>query len=169
MKKVSVLLGLAVLGSLFAVNEVQAQFSDMTATAPVHTHSRFPHLLRSLSLASQNKLTPSPIYTYSRSGITAQRVHEWNGQQQLNNPWHGNYNYWRWQRPTALVVPPTASFTSEYNWGVGQTRSFPIYHQFGRDGGGSIGGGGGAFGNTPDQPWSTSQFGVYPVRAPWHH
>lgn len=172
MKRLPVILGLALLASLFAVEESSAQISDMTLVnpAPQSLRRTIPRVRKSLTGALRNRFTPSPAYTYSQKGATAQRVHEWNSQQQNSYPWHGNSNYWRWERPTALVVPPTASFMSEYNWGVGQTRSFPIYHQYGRDGGGSIGGGvGGAFSNTPYEPWSTSQFGVYPVRAPWHH
>lgn len=169
MKRLPVILGLALFTGLFSVDNAVAQISDMTPTSSVATRSTFPRPRDTFKFALQNRFSPRPIYTYSQPGITAQRVHEWNGQQQNNYPWHGNYNYWRWQRPTALVVPPTASFQTEYNWGVGQTRSIPIYHQFGRDDGSTIGGGGGAFSNTPYQPSSTSQFGVYPVRAPWHH
>ena len=37
------------------------------------------------------------------------------------DPWVG--------RPMALVVPPTAEFTTEYGWGVPSSRVAPIYHQ----------------------------------------
>ena len=170
MKRLPIILGLALLTSLFAVEQATAQISDMTLTSPQTSGRKLPKVRASLQGILKNRFTPHPVYTYSKNGVTAQRLHEWNTEQQNSYPWHGNYNYWRYERPTALVVPPTASYMSEYNWGVGQTRSFPIYHQFSRDVGGSVGGGGGgAFSNSPYQPSSTSQFGVYPVRAPWHH
>lgn len=171
MKKFTVILGLALVGSFFTVEQAQAQNNDMTMTTPVRTWSTYPRLPRVLGAAARDHFSPQPLYPYSRGGIDAQRMHEWNVNQANSYSWHGNYNYWRWQRPTALVVPPTASFHTTYNWGVGQTKSDPIYHQFGRDHAGMIGGGQGGHGfqNTPYSPSSTNQFGVYPVRAPWHH
>ncbi len=124
--------------------------------------------LRSLKMASHNPhYSPEPYYTYSKRGINAGLTHGWNQQEQAARPWHGGYNYWRWGEPTALVVPPTAAFQTSYAWGVGQVRSTPIHHQFGRQDAGMIGGGAGMFSNTPYWPSSTDQFGVYPVRAPW--
>lgn len=72
-------------------------------------------------------------------------------------------------RPMALVVPPTAEFTSEYSWGVPSSRVMPIYHQFRRPypGPGAVPGAGGAMLPTPNQPSDTVQFGVHPVRGPW--
>ncbi len=172
MKKLTVILGLALFGSMFATEQVNAQ-NDMTYTTPVRTRSTYPRFARSRIMAARDHFSPQPAYAYSRAGIDAQRMHEWNVNQANSHAWHGQYNYWRWQRPTALVVPPTASFQTSYNWGVGQTRSDPIYHQFGLDQGGIVGGdfggGGYGFGNTPYWPSSTDQMGVYPVRAPWHH
>lgn len=120
-------------------------------------------------LAVQDHFSPDRFYTYSSAGLDATRMNRWNGVQAQQYSWHGNYNYWRYRQPTALVVPPTAAFQTEYNWGVAQTRSLPIYHQFSQNGGGgAVGGGeGSGFSNTPYWPSSTSQFGIYPVRSPW--
>ena len=119
-----------------------------------------------LPLSATDHFSPHPLYAYSPHGVEASWTHNWNKQQMNNHPWHGGHNYWRFGTPTALVVPPTAAFHTTYRWGVGQTTSTPIYHQFGTGGAGMIGGGGG-FSNTPYWPSSTNQFGVYPVRAPW--
>ena len=72
-------------------------------------------------------------------------------------------------RPLALVVPPTAEFTSEYSWGVPSSRVTPLYSQFRRpySGVGVVPGAGGRFLPTPTQPSDTVQFGVYEVRGPW--
>ena len=124
--------------------------------------------VRSLKMASHNPhYSPQPYYTYSNRGIGAGLTHGWNQQEQAARPWHGGYNYWRWGEPTALVVPPTSAYHTTYAWGVGQVRSTPIHHQFGRNDAGMIGGGEGMFSNTPYWPSSTDQMGVYPVRAPW--
>ena len=126
----------------------------------------YPGPAHRAGLALRDHFSPSPCYTYSKSGIDAQRIHQWNQSQAAMRPWHGGYNYWRYGAPTALVVPPTAAYQTEYSWGVGQTRSMPIYHQFGRNKPGG-GGGAGLFANTPYRPSNTNQFGVYPVRGPW--
>ena len=130
------------------------------------TTGDYPRLKESLLYASQDPFSPRPLFSYSASGIDAAMTHKWNQQQQQTRSWHGGHNYWRWGRPTALVVPPTASFGSQYSWGVGQTRSLPIYHQFGRQNPGS-GGGPGQYADQPYWPSSTQQLGVYPVRASW--
>jgi hypothetical protein len=122
---------------------------------------------RTAVYALQDPYSPHPYYAYSNRGIQAGVTHQWNYQEASTRPWHGNYNYWRWAEPTALVVPPTSAYHTTYAWGVGQVRSTPIHHQFGREGAGMIGGGEGMFRNTPYWPSSTEQFGVYPVRAPW--
>ena len=85
--------------------------------------------------------------------------------------WHGNYNHWHYQQPTALVVPPTASTSSSLSWGVAQTEVRPLHHQFNRNYPGGAGGAGGAggFRTTPYWPSHTDQFGVYYVRGPWGH
>ena len=123
--------------------------------------------LKTLTMASHNHFSPHHIYTYSNPGLRAGRTHTWNQAEAAGRPWHGNYMNWRWREPTALVVPPTASYQTSYAWGVGQVRSTPIHHQFGRSGAGIIGGGSGAYSPTPYWPSSTDQFGIYPVRAPW--
>ncbi|HEV7280211.1 MAG TPA: hypothetical protein VGN57_08365 [Pirellulaceae bacterium] len=90
-----------------------------------------------------------------------------------STPWHGGYAYINYGRPTALVVPPTAALQTKWAWGVGNTVSVPIYHQFGRaypgaypvEGG--VGYNGMPFQATPLWPSSTDQFGVYYVRGPW--
>ena len=125
------------------------------------------NILRTLKMASHNKYSPQPIYTYSNKGLNAGRSHTANQNASAGQPWHGNYMNWRWREPTALVVPPTSVYQTTYNWGVGQTRSTPIHHQFGRQNAGMSGGGAGSYSPTPYWPSSTDQFGLYPVRAPW--
>lgn len=121
-----------------------------------------------LKMAAHNAYSPAPVYTYSNPGVKAQRTNTWNQNQAAGRSWHGEYQNWRWREPTALVVPPTAAYQSSYAWGVGQTRSTPIHHQFGNQGTGMEGGGmGGNAPYTPYNPSSTDQFGIYPVRAPW--
>ena len=83
--------------------------------------------------------------------------------------WHSTW-YDPWEgRPIALVVPPTAEFQTQYGWGVPSSRVAPIYHQFRRPypGPGAVGGSGGGFLPTPNQPSDTVQFGVNAVRGPW--
>ncbi|MFK7766851.1 MAG: hypothetical protein AB8B55_06485 [Mariniblastus sp.] len=121
-----------------------------------------------LMAARKGRFSPAPVYTFSNPGVLAGRTHGWNQMEAASRPWHGDYSNWRFREPTALVVPPTSSYQTSYAWGVGQVRSTPIHHQFGRQGlgmGGSEGGGG--FSQTPYHPSSTDQFGLYPVRAPW--
>jgi hypothetical protein len=124
----------------------------------------YPTPAETLALAHRDHFSPKRVYAYSRTGVDATRMNSWNQQKAAECAWHGEYNYWRFGVPTALVVPPTAVFQSEYNWGVAQTKSIPIYHQFGRNY--SDVGGGGMFANRPYWPSSTNQFGIYPVRAP---
>lgn len=80
--------------------------------------------------------------------------------------WNRNYAYTDYGQPTALVVPPTAQLQTNWGWGVGSSRISRIDHQFQRNypGGGPFGG---PFRPTPVWPSDTTQFGVYPVRAPW--
>ncbi len=72
-------------------------------------------------------------------------------------------------RPMALVVPPTAEFTSEYAWGVPSSRVMPLYHQYQRPypGPGAVPGQGAGMLPTPYWPSDTVQFGVHSVRGPW--
>lgn len=118
--------------------------------------------------AVKDSFSPHRVYTYSNPGLAAGHVHAWNQAEQNVHAWHGGYENWRWGTPTALVVPPTAAYGTSYAWGVGQVRSTPIHHQFGRGGAAMLGGSGeGAFQRTPYFPQSTDQFGVYSVRGPW--
>jgi hypothetical protein len=82
--------------------------------------------------------------------------------------WHSGWYDPSVGRPLALVVPPTAEFTTEYGWGVPSSRVMPIYHQFRRPypGAGAVPGSTG-FMPTPAQPSDTVQFGVHPIRGPW--
>lgn len=84
--------------------------------------------------------------------------------------WHSSWYDPAEGRPIALVVPPTAEFQTQYGWGVPSSRVAPIYHQFRRPypGPGAVGGGGGGFMPTPNQPSDTVQFGVNAVRGPWN-
>lgn len=88
----------------------------------------------------------------------------WAQQAAAQQPWHGQHYYMPYGQPTALVVPPTGIMQQNYSWGVSQNTMTPIYHQFG---GAAVPSAGGAFYATPRWPSRTSQFGVYPVRAPW--
>ena len=117
--------------------------------------------------AARNHFTPNRVYTYSNTGIRAGLTHQWNQQEASSRNWHENYQYWRYGEPTALVVPPNASYGVSYGWGVGQVRNFPIHHQFGLGSAGVRGGGAGTGYKTPRLPSHTDQLGVYPVRAPW--
>ena len=112
---------------------------EVTANC-VDTRTGYPRWDYRLRYANWDKISPHPYYSYSRRGIEAQLTHQWNQQQMNNYAWHCNNSYWMYGRPTALVVPPNSSFQSIYSWGVGQTRSVPIYHQFGRPYPGTAGG-----------------------------
>ena len=138
----------------------------LDAEGRVQPQTSFVNPRAGLKYAARDFFSPNPVYAYSGEGTRAGRTHSWNQSQQSQNSWHGGYNTWRYGQPTAVVVPPTASYQSTYSWGVGQTRSTPIHHQFGR-GGGSAGGVAGGLANTPYFPWSTDQFGYYPVRGNW--
>jgi len=82
-------------------------------------------------------------------------------------PWHGEHYYPDYRVPIALVVPPTAGNTTEYAWGVGNTRITPIYHQFMRPYPGDFVPPGTPFYPVPPWPSSTTQFGVHYIRGPW--
>jgi hypothetical protein len=186
MKKFSVVLSLVLVGTVvMTAVDAKAQshfrsrracaaagpviYSGQDAEGMVQTNDvGFVGPLRSAKMALHDPFSPSPYYAYSNRGINSGLTHQWNQSEAAGRPWHGDFNNWRWGEPTALVVPPTAAYQSSYAWGVGQVRSTPIHHQFGRGSAGMIGGGGGGqFSNTPYWPSSTDQFGVYPVRAPW--
>lgn len=110
---------------------------------------------------------PNPVYANSPRGQYATGLHYWNEQQAMQTPWHGNYYHYQYGTPLALVVPPTASFQSNYSWGVGRTTSTPIYHQFARPYPGMATGGPHGLHRTPYWPSNTNQFGVYYIRGPW--
>ncbi len=135
----------------------------------VNTRTGYPNPVYRLRYAAWDRMSPRSFYSYSRHGIEAQLTHQWNQDQMQQHPWHCQYNYWQYGRPTALVVPPNSAFQTVYSWGVAETRSVPIYHQFGRAYPGHDGGAAGQarFYNTPSWPSNTSQFGVYPVRGPF--
>ncbi len=80
--------------------------------------------------------------------------------------WNRNYAYTDYGQPTALVMPPTAQLQTNYGWGVASSRISRIDHQFQRNypGPGEFGG---PFRPTPVWPSDTTEFGIYPVRAPW--
>jgi hypothetical protein len=82
-------------------------------------------------------------------------------------PWHGEYYHTNYGVPIALVVPPTANSQVDWGWGVTQSESRPIYHQFLRPYPGDFAGGEMGFLPTPQWPSHTRQFGVYSVRGPW--
>lgn len=155
-------------GSVGAVLGNSGGGAIVDADGRVQPQSHFIHPKQTLRNAAKDAFSPNPIYTYSPQGLRAGHVHAWNQSQANAHSWHGGYNTWRFGQPTAVVVPPTASYQSSYAWGVGQTRSTPIHHQFGR-GAGSFGGGsfGSGFQNAPYFPRNTNQFGYYPVRASW--
>ena len=118
--------------------------------------------------AVKDFFSPHRVYAYSNSGVQAGHTHEWNNSEQNVYSWHGGYKNWQYGTPTALVLTPTAAYQSSYSWGVGQTRSTPIHHQFGRGSAANVGGGNGShFKTTPYIPTSTDEFGVYGVRSPW--
>ena len=123
---------------------------------------------RTAAMALSDPYSPRPYYAYSNPGIRAGLTHQWNYEEAASRPWHGDYSHWRYQEPTALVVPPTSSYHTTYAWGVGQVRSTPIHHQYGRGNAGMITiGGGDQFPAAPYWPSSTDHMGVSPVRAPW--
>lgn len=182
MKKMGITIGLVMVATLVATTTVSnaqcyGSFGDTSNRVPIYsgtdadgmTMTNFEgHNLppKPLLMGMHNPYSPQPVYTYSKRGILAGRTHTWNQNEAAQRPWHAGYMNWKWGEPTALVVPPTASYQTSYAWGVGQVRSTPIHAQFNRRGAGMIGGGG-AFQPTPYHPSSTNQFGIYPVRAPW--
>jgi hypothetical protein len=80
--------------------------------------------------------------------------------------WNRNYSYTDYGQPVALLVPPTAQLQTNWGWGVASSRISRIDHQFQRNFPG-YGQFGGPFRPTPVWPSDTTEFGVYPVRAPW--
>lgn len=173
MKKFGLLVCLMV-GSLVMANNADAQlrgnrtiYNGLGADAMTTTNDvGWVGPIKTVRGAARNRFSPNRLYTYSNAGVRSGLTHQWNQQEAASRPWHGNHQYWRYGEPTALVVPPTAGYQTSYGWGVGQVRSAPIHHQYGRGGAGMIGGGA-MSSPTPYWPSNTEQFGVYPVRAPW--
>ncbi len=85
--------------------------------------------------------------------------------------WHGPFYHAAYGAPMALIIPPTAEYTSDYAWGVCGTSQSRNDTQFQRPYPGPYGYdyGYGSYGFMPTPPWpsNTRQFGVYPVRGPW--
>ena len=101
--------------------------------------------------------------------VLAQEAHAGGGRFRLraqNYSWHAPYYHTAYGAPVALVVPPTAKYTTDWGWGVGNTRMSRIDHQFARPWPGPFGGGGPIY-PMPHWPSDTNQFGVYNVRGPW--
>ena len=181
MKKLGLIMSLVVFATLMGTtNQADAQRFKTRAlfkgTAPIYVgadadgmtltdYTRRISPRATFRIGVHNPYAPQRFYPYSNPGVLAQRTNTWNKNERLNHSWAGNYNNWRWREPTALVVPPTAAYSTSYAWGVGQVRSTPIHHQFHSGFGGGFGAGGGL--NTPYLPSSTDQFGLYSVRAPW--
>ena len=121
-----------------------------------------------VSRANVMKYHPAPFHALGRRGRRAAATHQWNMTQAEGLPWHGQYYNAQYGAPVALVVPPTAAYISNYGWGVGNTTSTPIYHQYARPYPGQASGTkGGTFHATPLRPSDTQQYGFYPVRGPW--
>ncbi len=95
------------------------------------------------------------------------RASRWGYRHAQTMPWHGGYYHTATGSPVALVVPPTAQSQMFWGWGVAQSGTRPIYHQFARPYPGEAVGGEGQFSPTPVWPSHTDQFGVYYVRGPW--
>lgn len=161
------LMGTAVFTANASAQEAEEACSDgiFCAQSQIRRHQFFPIRAKRMMLSVGH---PSPIYAHSRAGIDATRTHRWNQAQAQQRSWHAGYYYPAYGQPLALVVPPNSSFQSVYSWGVGNTQSVPIYHQFGRDyPGAAAGATPGMYKRVPSQPWNTHQFGVYYARAPW--
>lgn len=150
-------------GSCSGGGQMMGGSGEYGMTQPVCTDKRLGGSL----FAFHDRYSPYPHYAYGRNGVRASWEHSWNQNRAQITPWHGGHQYWRFGTPTALVVPPTAAFQTSYAWGVGQTRSMPINHQFGKAQGFGSGPGTG-FAPTPYWPSNTEQFGVYAVRGPWN-
>jgi len=92
----------------------------------------------------------------------------WAGRRKTPSPtWHGNYYEATWGMPLALVVPPKAEKQTHYGWGVGRTRTTPIYYQY--EPGYAMPGffNRAWFQPVPNWPSDTDQLGVYYIRGPW--
>jgi hypothetical protein len=114
-------------------------------------------------------LTAAAIVALSTGGLVApSEAGPWRRTRYhaAHQAWHAPYARTGWQQPVALVVPPTAGHRTEFSWGIGGTTVTQNHHQFS-----PVvpmhGGNGQGFHPTPIHPSSTSQFGIYYMRAPW--
>ena len=170
MKKYGMIAGLALIGMalMTAQSNAQGLYNGFDAEGYTTTNSRrLVTPRRTLRGALSDGFSPRRVYSHSNRGVQDGLTHQWNKSQAQTREWHGNYGHWRYNQPTALVVPPTASYQMTYGWGVGGNRSIPIHHQFGRGTAGITGGGPGSAQQTPLFPSHSDQIGVYSVRAPW--
>ena len=103
----------------------------------------------------------------SALAIPPRIAERWAMRQANSTSWHGDYYHTAYGRPVALVVPPTATTDSYLSWGVAQTETRPLWHQFRRPYPGDMFGADAMFLPTPHWPSNTDQFGVYYVRGPW--
>jgi hypothetical protein len=95
------------------------------------------------------------------------RAERWALRQANSTSWHGDFYHTAYGQPVALVVPPTATTDTYLSWGVAQSETRPIWHQFRRPYPGDDFGIGADFLPTPHWPSNTDQFGVYYIRGPW--
>lgn len=170
MKKYSMIAGLAFIGMVLMTAQSNAQglFNGFDREGYTTTISqRFVTPRTTLRGALSDGFSPHRVYAHSNRGVQDGLTHQWNESQAQTRQWHGNYGHWRYNQPTALVVPANASYQMTYGWGVGGNRSLPIHHQFGRGTAGITGGGPGGSQQTPAFPSHSDQIGVYGVRAPW--
>lgn len=86
---------------------------------------------------------------------------------QNRNPWHGAFYDVEVGQPLVQLVSPKAEAQKSYAWGVTNTETSRIRHQFNRRYPGMNGVGRYGFYPTPRWPGHTDQFGVYYVRGPW--
>ncbi len=161
-------LALAAMVLMTAQSNAQGLFNGFDSEGFTTTNSRrFVRPRTTIRGAISDGFSPNRVYAHSDSGVRAGLTHQWNQSQARSREWHGNYNHWRYNQPTALVVPANASYQMTYGWGVGNNRSLPIHNQFGRATSGITGGGPGSGQQTPLFPSHSDQIGVYSVRAPF--
>jgi hypothetical protein len=98
---------------------------------------------------------------------------DWIAQQRAaQSSWHAGYYHTEWGAPLALMVPPTVRSHTRWSWGVAQSTTMPLYHQFerpypGPPMGAAYDGLASPLLPTPRWPSHTDQSGVYYIRGPW--
>jgi hypothetical protein len=112
-------------------------------------------------------LAVSAFVTSTAWAVPPHVAERWALRHARTKAWHGNYYHTAYGRPVALVVPPTATTESVMAWGVAQSETRPLHHQFRRPYPGDFETGDGFFLPTPMWPSHTDQFGVYYIRGPW--